>query len=102
MILIILLEKFTMKLTSSEYFYLKTKFWIKVTLWKLFQRKSNKPFFHEELIPPDNVQSCLFFLLFFIILFYFKFYFIFKLYNIVLVLPNVEMNPPQVYMCSPS
>jgi len=26
----------------------------------------------------------------------------FKLYNIVLVLPNIEMNPPQVYMCSPS
>ena len=25
-----------------------------------------------------------------------KFYFIFKLYNIVLVLPNIEMNPPQV------
>ena len=22
--------------------------------------------------------------------------------NIVLVLPNIEMNPPQVYMCSPS
>ena len=31
-----------------------------------------------------------------------KFYFIFKLYNIVLVLPNIEMNPPHVYMCSPS
>ena len=30
------------------------------------------------------------------------FYFIFKLYNIVLVLPNIEMNPPHVYMCSPS
>ena len=30
------------------------------------------------------------------------FYFIFKLYNIVLVLPNIEMNPPQVYMSSPS
>ena len=30
------------------------------------------------------------------------FYFIFKLYNIVLVLPNIEMNPPQVYTCSPS
>ena len=30
------------------------------------------------------------------------FYFIFKLYNIVLVLPNIEMNLPQVYMCSPS
>ena len=31
-----------------------------------------------------------------------KFYFIFKLYNIVLVLPYIEMNPPQAYMCSPS
>ena len=29
------------------------------------------------------------------------FFFIFKLYNIVLVLPNIEMNPSQVYMCSP-
>ena len=32
----------------------------------------------------------------------FFFNFIFKLYNIVLVLPNIKMNPPQVYMCSPS
>ena len=30
------------------------------------------------------------------------FYFIFKLYIIVLVLPNIKMNPPQVYMRSPS
>ena len=30
------------------------------------------------------------------------FIFIFKLYNIVLVLPNIEMNPPQVYPRSPS
>ena len=30
------------------------------------------------------------------------FFFIFKLYIIVLVLPNIKMNPPQVYMCSPS
>ena len=30
----------------------------------------------------------------------FLFYFIFKLYIIVLVLPNIKMNPPQVYMCS--
>ena len=29
--------------------------------------------------------------------FFFKFYFIFKLYNIVLVLPNIEMNPPQMH-----
>ena len=35
-------------------------------------------------------------------LFFFKFYFIFKLYKIVLVFPNIKMNPPQVYMCSPS
>ena len=35
-------------------------------------------------------------------LFFFNFYFIFKLYNIVLVSPNIKMNPPQVYMCSPS
>ena len=34
--------------------------------------------------------------------FFFKFYFIFKLYIIVLVLPNIKMNPPQVHMCSPS
>ena len=34
--------------------------------------------------------------------FFFKFYFIFKLYNIVLVLPNIEMNLPQVYPRSPS
>ena len=33
---------------------------------------------------------------------FFFFNFIFKLYNIVLVLPNIEMNPPQVYLCSPS
>ena len=36
------------------------------------------------------------------LVYFFKFYFIFKLYNIVLVLPNTEMYPPQVYMCSPS
>ena len=34
--------------------------------------------------------------------FFFLIFFIFKLYNIVLVLPNIEMNPPQVYLCSPS
>ena len=33
---------------------------------------------------------------------FFKFYFIFKFYVIVLVLPNIKMNPPQVFMCSPS
>ena len=38
----------------------------------------------------------------FFFFFFFKFYFIFKLYIIVLVLPNIKMNPSQVYMCSPS
>ena len=37
-----------------------------------------------------------------IVYFFFLFYFIFKLYITVLVLPNIKMNPPQVYMCSPS
>ena len=34
-------------------------------------------------------------------LFFFYFILFFKLYIIVLVLPNIKMNPPQVYMCSP-
>ena len=33
---------------------------------------------------------------------FFKFNFIFKLYNIVFVLPYIEMNLPQAYTCSPS
>ena len=33
---------------------------------------------------------------------FFFFNFIFKRYNIVLVLPNIKMNLPQVYTCSPS
>ena len=35
-------------------------------------------------------------------LFFFNLILFFKLYIIVLVLPNIKMNPPQVYMCSPS
>ena len=34
--------------------------------------------------------------------FFLSFYFIFKLYNIVLVLPYINMNLPQVYTCCPS
>ena len=37
-----------------------------------------------------------YFIYLFIFAFFKKFYFIFKLYNIALVLPNIEMNPPQV------
>ena len=52
---------------------------------------------------PSYLYHSLLFILFYLFCWHFlKFYFIFKLYNIVLVLPNIEMNPPQVYMCSPS
>ena len=51
-----------------------------------------KPYFHLYL----------FIYLFLVMVIFFLFYFIFKLYIIVLVLPNIKMNPPQVYMCSPS
>ena len=40
--------------------------------------------------------------LFFFLIYFFNFILFFKLYIIVLVLPNIKMNPPQVYMCSPS
>ena len=43
-----------------------------------------------------------FYFILFCFFFFFKFYFVFKLYIIVLVLPNIKMNPSQVYMCSPS
>ena len=51
---------------------------------------------HQSLFQWVNSSS------FFFLLLFFKFYFIFKLYIIVLVLPNIKMNPPPVYMCSPS
>ena len=68
---------------------------------------------HDELEPPlkakdkrvsNNIlmyllNQCLFLFYF---LFYFFFNFIFKFYIIVLVLPYIKMNLPQVYMCSPS
>ena len=38
------------------------------------------------------------FLFFFFFFFFFNFYFIFKLYITVLDLPNIKMNPPQVYI----
>ena len=47
------------------------------------------------------VSTIYFFIFLLQILFYFIF-FLFKLYKIVLVLPSIKMNPPEVYMCSPS
>ena len=57
-----------------------------------------------------NSLAFLFFLIFYLFIFleeftfnfFLTFNFIFKLYIIVLVLPNIKMNPPQVYTCSPS
>ena len=53
-------------------------------------------FEYMEITSKQTPSPALFFL------FVFQFYFIFKLYIIVLVLPNIKINPPQVYMCSPS
>ena len=49
---------------------------------------------------PVGIRKCLFF--FFNFLCFILFFFFLKLYIIVLVLPNIKMNLPQVYMCSPS
>ena len=48
----------------------------------------------------ERLHFLSFFLFFFFFIYLFIFYFIFKLYIIVFVLPNIKMNPPQVYMCS--
>ena len=57
------------------------------------------PWGHKELYMTEQIPFLSFPLF---VLFFLKFYFIFKLYITVLVLPNIKMNPPQVYMCSPS
>ena len=58
----------------------------------------------EEPVPLRNTELfvCLFVftMYFFFIIFLIFFYFIFLLYNTVLVLPYIDMNPPQVYMSS--
>ena len=58
----------------------------------------------EEYLPDNFIMLYTFYFIFFkdFNMSFLKFYFIFKLYNIVLVLPNIKMNPPQVYTCSPS
>ena len=58
----------------------------------LHQSQPQNPFCEMKLL-----FTFFFCIIFFSFLFFFNF--IFKLYNIVLVLPNIEMNPPQVYLC---
>ena len=57
--------------------------------------------FSFSILPSKEHPGLISFILFiyFYYYYFFKFYFIFKLYNIVLVLPNIEMNLLQVYMC---
>ena len=50
----------------------------------------------------DKAETIFIFLFFLTFSMIYFFNFIFKLYIIVLVLPNIKMNPPEVYMCSPS
>ena len=49
-----------------------------------------------------NVYFALQFCQFYFILFLNYYYYYFLLYNIVLVLPYISMNPPRAYTCSPS
>ena len=49
----------------------------------------------------SNKTFCFFFVMLCYIIFFF-FFFFFLLYNIVLVLPYIDMDLPWVYMCSPS
>ena len=46
--------------------------------------------------------SSFFILFIFLFIYFYYYYYFFLLYNIVLVLPYINMHPPQVYMCSPS
>ena len=79
------LENLARKSTSSSYKQYRSQFKTNYLRGKTLN-------FRTDQVPIIGVNFILFF----------KFNFIFKLYNIVLVLPNIEMNPPQVYLCSPS
>ena len=91
------------------------------TPWSLFTSDSlYLPFSHPILLPPSrngnqefvlyicgsassllySLVCCIFYFFIYFFFLNFKFYFIFRLYITVLVLPNIKMNPPQVYMCS--
>ena len=76
---------------------------------ELYKKDLHDPDNHDGVIThlePDilecEVEWALRSITIFFVKFFLKFYFIFKLYIIVLVLPNIKMNPSQVYMCSPS
>ena len=50
---------------------------------------------HWKCVYSSSLTIFIFIFNFFVLLFIYLFYFIFKLYNIVLVLPYIKMNPPR-------
>ena len=69
---------------------------------EIFWKSNNKNFLQLLVHSYNRYVIFKYFLKYTLFFQFFQFYFIFQHYNIVLVLPNIEMNPPQVYMCSPS
>ena len=69
--------------------WLKLSFQVNEYIWALNSSAKSCTCIHAQLL------SCFFFFLLFIYLFI-------LLYNIALVLSYIDMNPPWVYMCSPS
>ena len=68
------------------------------------EKKTERQRARERIFSKITKHRCLFFCLFIFFqigLFYYYYLFI-LLYNIVLVLPNIDLNLPWVYMCSPS
>ena len=93
-------------LPSPSLFCLLRSIWDEVSRLGKGKNETKNFIFHPGIKPESpalKADSFFFFLWFYLFLFFvFKFYFIFKLYITVLVLPTIKMNPPQVYMCSPS
>ena len=65
-------------------------------LWPLCSESLHRAARATHFLKSKGSVSCWFFFFFFF--FFLKFYFIFKLYITVLVLPNIKMNLPQVYV----
>ena len=80
-------------LKNPLHFHCKTLTLLKLNSLSMLSSSTNK---HRTLwVKHITLTGCTVF----IYLFIFIFYFIFKLYIIVLVFPNIQMNPPQVYTC---
>ena len=79
------------------------KLWIKIRRWKIMVMHiilfSKNKWNHWNQIK-DTLREKWMDIVFFT--FFFSFIYLILLYNIVLVLPYIDMNPPWMYMCSPS